>query len=185
MKEWFFSLFYFIIEGKLFCVCCCCCCFFNLQDSWILIYSGAYMWSPKWNKCFVTCHLNFSFTVTWFRLWALLLFLFPVLCVYQEYFSCFWYSSIFQNNHYFNIWQFTVNYLVSKETQVMQECHNPWFLKLSSFFWRGSLFVIKCCIINIFKHSGCMLLTKPFHLWGVIETLSTIIVVFGESLVLE
>ena len=28
-----------------------------------------------------------------------------------------------------------------------------------------------------------MLLTKPFHLWGVIETLSTIVVVFGESLV--
>ena len=28
-----FSLFYFVIEGKLFYVCCCCCCFFNLQDS--------------------------------------------------------------------------------------------------------------------------------------------------------
>ena len=49
-------------------------------------------------SAFVTCHLNFSFTVTWFRFWAVLLFLFPVLCVYQEYFLCFWYSSMYYCN---------------------------------------------------------------------------------------
>ena len=49
-------------------------------------------------SAFVTCHLNFSFTVTWFRFWAVFLFLFSVLCVYQEYFLCFWYSSMYYCN---------------------------------------------------------------------------------------
>ena len=63
-----------------------------------------------------------------------------------------------------NIWPLiVVNYLVSEQTQAMQDCLNPWFLGLSSFLWKGVVFINEYCIKNVLLSSSCMLVTSIFH----------------------
>ena len=69
-----------------------------------------------------------------------------------------------------NIWPLlVVNNLVSEQTQAMQDCHNPWFLGLSSFLWKGVVFINEYCIKNVSLSSSCMLVTNIFPFRWVIE----------------
>ena len=49
--------------------------------------------------------------------------------------------------YFIYIWPLlVVNYLVSEQTQAMQDCHYPWFLGLSSFLWKGVVFINEYCV---------------------------------------
>jgi len=74
-------------------------------------------------------------------------------------------------------------YLISKETEIVQYCNYLNSLEMSSLPWWCFLFIIKYGWKDVLKQARSMHITKLFHVIRIIQMLSPICIVLDQGLV--